>query len=149
MWLLLVCCLAVTLTAQAATGRVIKVLPEYLDLKGRNMTYPTLYDRDAYQVTLRRHPEQRSGLRFYVQWKTKGTVAGPIKIRIELKGIMQGNQPKQLVLESTGSPGGWFSHWTNFTLSGNDYKNFGEVTAWRATLWEGDQLLGEQKSFLW
>jgi len=25
----------------------------------------------------------------------------------------------------------------------------GEVTAWRVTLWEDTQLLGEQRSFLW
>ena len=148
-WLLLVCCFAVSPTAQAATGRVIKVLPEYLDLKGQNTVFPTLYDRDTYQVTLRQHPELRSGLRFYVQWKTKGGVFEPVKLRLELRGVTQGNLPKQLVLESPGSPGGWFSHWTNFTVTGNDYKNFGEVTAWRATLWEGGQLLGEQKSFLW
>ena len=47
------------------------------------------------------------------------------------------------------TPGGWLSHWTKFELVGAEYKDFGRVTAWRATLWEGDRLLSEQKSFLW
>jgi hypothetical protein len=34
-------------------------------------------------------------------------------------------------------------------IDGENYKNFGELVAWRVTLWAGDQLLGEQKSFLW
>ena len=57
-----------------ATGRVIKVLPHFLDLQGRAALSPSLYDRDAYQAVLRDHPEKRSGLRFDMQWKTKGTV---------------------------------------------------------------------------
>jgi hypothetical protein len=29
------------------------------------------------------------------------------------------------------------------------YRQFGELIAWRATLWDDDKLLSEQKSFLW
>jgi hypothetical protein len=42
-----------------------------------------------------------------------------------------------------------FSHWTGITLGGSQYTEFGEVTAWRVTLWDGPQLLSELKSFLW
>ena len=34
-------------------------------------------------------------------------------------------------------------------LLGEEYKNFGRMTAWRVTLWEGAHLLGMQQSFLW
>jgi len=44
---------------------------------------------------------------------------------------------------------GYFSKWTMFTLTGEEYKKFGGITAWRATLWDSDQMLGEEKSFLW
>ena len=37
----------------------------------------------------------------------------------------------------------------NFTLAGEEYKDFGGITAWRATLWNDDQMIGEEKSFLW
>jgi hypothetical protein len=138
-----------TLSANAATGRVVKVLPHFLDLKGRHSLSPSLYDRDAYQAQLRQHPEQRSALRFDVHWRATA-VNGKLKLRAELRGIVQGNQPRQTTLETEleASRGG-VSRWTSLKLAGADYKNFGEVTAWRVTLWDGEQLVGEQKSFLW
>ncbi len=136
--------------AQAATGRIIKVLPEFLDLKGRNSLSPSLYERDVYQALLRDHPERRSSLRFYIQWKTKGPVWQPLIVRVEIRGTAEGNLPKQLVLEQpVENPGGRFSHWTMVTLSRDDYKKIGAVTAWRVTFWEGKTLLGQQQSYLW
>lgn len=136
--------------AHAATGRLVKVLPEFLDLKGRNSLSPSLYERDVYQATLRDHPERRSALRFYIQWKTKGPVWEPLTVRVEIRGNAEGNLPKQLVLEQpVENPGGSFSHWTSVTLSRDEYKKIGSVTAWRVTFWEGKTLLGLQQSYLW
>jgi len=149
-WLSLLLWIGAAAAVSASTGKVIKVLPEYLDLKGRNSLSPSLYERDAYQVGLREHPEQRSGVRFYVHWKTKGPPWAPLKLRVELRGSAEGNLPRRLVLDQALlKPGGLFGRWTNVTLSGEDYKKFGAVTAWRVTLWEGDTLLGEQRSYLW
>jgi|CZKM01.1.fsa_nt_gi hypothetical protein len=148
-WMALVGWLAVLWSAQAATGRVIKVLPQFLDLKGRNSLSPSLYERDAYQAVLRDHTNQCSGMRFNVQWKTKGQPAAPLKLKVELRGVAHGDFPKQLVLEKPVEPRGRFSHWAEVPLVGAEYKSFGQVTAWRVTLWEGTELLGEQKSFLW
>jgi hypothetical protein len=140
---------ALTLSAVAATGRVVKVLPHFLDLKGRHSLSPSLYDRDAYQAQLRLHPEQRSALRFDVHWRVTGA-SGKLKLRAELRGTAHGTLPRETQvetdIESAKSAG---SRWTALTLAGEDYKNFGEVTAWRVTLWDGEQLVGEQKSFLW
>ena len=135
--------------ALAATGRVIKVLPHFLDLKGRAALSPSLYDRDAYQVILREHPEKRSGLRFDMQWKTRGAVWSDLKLRVELRGLAQGASPKQMILEQEIAASGWFGRWTSMTLTGQEYKEIGEVTAWRVSLWEGEELLSEQRSFLW
>ncbi len=136
-------------SAQAATGRVIKVLPQFLDLKGRASLSASLYERDTYQASLRQHTNLCSGMRFMVQWKTKGQVTAPLKLRIELRGIARGDYPKQLTLEQAVEAKGRFSHWAEIKLTGEEYKKFGEVTAWRGTLWEGEKQLGEQKSFLW
>jgi hypothetical protein len=133
----------------AATGRLIKVLPQFLDLQGRNALSPSLYDRDAYQAILRQHPDRRSGLRFATQWKTKGVIWGDLKIKVEMRGVAAGNLPAQLVVERKVVPSRWLTTWTNVDVAGADYKTLGEITAWRVTLWEGDKLLGEQKSFLW
>ena len=134
----------------AVSGRVIKVLPLFLDLKGRSSQTPSLFDRDAYQAVLRLKPAMRSGLEFAVQWKAKGPSGTPLQLRLEARGGLKGKPPTQIVLEQAEKPrGGWFGTWASFKISGPEYKNFGELTAWRATLWEGTRLLGEQKSFLW
>ena len=148
-WLLLVGWLAVALSAQAAAGRVIKVLPQFLDLEGRSSLSPSLYERDAYQAFLRQHTNQISAGQFHIQWKAAGKPTTPLKLRVEVRGATRGDLPKQVVLEKSVERGGWFSHWTGIPLSRNDYKDLGEVTAWRVTLWEDTQLVGEQQSFLW
>ena len=148
-WLLLCGWFTVSFSAQAATGRVMKVLPHFLDLKGRHTLSPSLFERDAYQARLRQNPKERSALRFDVQWKTKGAVSDTLKLRVELRCAAQGNLPKEALLEKILEPAGRFSQWSAITLAGDEYKNAGEVTAWHVTLWEGPQLLGEQKSFLW
>jgi len=142
-------CLAAVVPAPAATGRVIKVLPQLLDWQGRNSLAPSLYERDAYQAYLRQHTNQISGLQFVVEWKAKGTTSAPLTLRVEARGITHGNLPTEMLIEKPARAGGWFGNWTTLFLLGDDYKNLGQVTAWRVTLWEGPQQLGEQRSFLW
>ena len=88
-------------------------------------------------------------MRFNVQWKTKSPVWEPLKLRLELRGVAARNAPKELGLEIPVEPSGWASRWDSIALTGEQYRGLGEVTAWRVTLWEGAQLVGEQKSFLW
>jgi hypothetical protein len=143
--------LGLTLPCGAATGQVIKVLPFYLDLKGRHSRSPSLFDRDVYQAYLLQNPEKRSGMMYDVHWKAKSKTVVPLRLQIELRGAAEGNLPSHIVLEkAVQSGGGWFApQWTGLILSGEQYKQFGEVTAWHATLWEGERLLGEAASFLW
>lgn len=135
-----------TLPAGAAIDKIIKVLPQYLDLKGRNSLSPSLYDRDAYQERLRNHPEQRSGMQFQVQWKSKTTA--PLKMRLEMRGTRNG-EPTTALVEAPVRHRGGFNKWTALTFTGADYANLGLLNSWRVTLWDGDKLLAEQKSFLW
>ncbi|MDB6021886.1 MAG: hypothetical protein JWQ04_1743 [Pedosphaera sp.] len=136
-------------SVQAAEGHVLKVLPQFLDKRGRTALTPSLYDRDAYQAILRKDPSKRSTLQFAVQWKARTPETEPLKLRVELVGIAQTNAPKQTAIELQVRQHHSFSHWAYLVMSGEQYKAFGEVTAWRVTLWDGDQLLSEQKSFLW
>jgi len=69
--------------AAAATGKVIKVLPQFLDQKGRAAKSPSLFDRDAYQAWLRDHPKERSGIRYAVQWRAREPY-GSVKLRLEV-----------------------------------------------------------------
>jgi len=135
-------------SASAATGKVMKVLPHFLDAKGQHTTSPSLYDRDAYQAFLRKNPDKVSGLRYDVQWRVRNA-SGPIKLRVELRGIAQGNLPRSKTIETTVDAGKGSGRWSGLALKGEDYKEFGQVTAWRVTLWDGETMVGEQKSFLW
>ena len=129
----------------AASAKIIKVLPQYVDLEGRHSLSPSLYDRDAYQAQLRKNPKRRSGLRFDVQWRS--AEKGPLKLRVEMRGS-NAKELTQAVLEGEVGQTG-FSKWTTLNLKGEEYKKFGELAAWRATLWDGEKLVSEQKSFLW
>jgi hypothetical protein len=146
--LLLLGSLSTVMAGDAATGRVVKVLPFFLDLKGQVALSPSLYDRDAYQAYLRRHTNQRSAIRFDVLWKTSETGGAKLKLLVELRGVGPDGMPRQSTLEQIVTQH-FFRHWDSLTLGGGDYKNFGELVAWRVTLWADNQRLGEQKSFLW
>ena len=134
--------------ANAATGKVVKVLPLLLDQKGRAALSPSLFDRDAYQLKLHDNTNLVSAVRYDIQWSAKDAAGEKLKLRLELRGVSATSLPKLKTLETEVSAGR-FSQWTSLPLAGDDYKGFGAVTAWRATLWDGDLLLGEQKSFLW
>ncbi|HTY87721.1 MAG TPA: hypothetical protein VMB80_09680 [Candidatus Acidoferrum sp.] len=136
------------LAVDAPAGRVIKVLPLFLDQKGRDALSPSLFDRDAYQVYLRQHTNEISALRIDVLWKAANTRGARLNLRVELRGAGPGGLPQQVTLEKTVTPGS-FRRWTSLTLVDQDYQKFGGLAAWRVTLWLGDRLMGEQKSFLW
>ena len=133
-------------TAAESSGRLLKVLPHYLDKEGRHTLSPSLYERDAYQAQLKRTPDARSGLRFDVQWKSHTNA--PLVLRVELRGSFEG-KPTAAKLEVPLQRKGWSSRWTSVTLRDEEYRKFGEMIAWRAGLWQGETLLSEQKSFLW
>ncbi len=135
--------LAFAFVANAQSDKIIKVLPHFLDKKGRASISPSLFDRDAYQVQLRANPANRSGLRFDVQWKT--TYYPALVLRVEARGD-KSREPKifeQPVKHSN------FSQWSSVSLTGDDYQKFGELISWRAMLMNGTNVIAEQKSFLW
>jgi hypothetical protein len=132
----------------ADSGRIYKVLLHRLDAQGRHTLSPSLYERDAYQAYLRQHPDECAGLRFDLQWKVKSAIANPLKLRVEVR-TSKTDATKPLVLETSVERKGRFRRWAGLRIDGERFKSMGEVIAWRATLWEGDTLLAEHKSFLW
>ena len=135
-------------TMEASDGKVIKALPEFLDANGHSALSPSLYERDAYQAYLRHHPQERKALQLAVQWKASGVNWDNVKLCAELRGV-SGNSLTNLVLSLPVKKNGLFTTWTDFKLEGDAFKKFGELAAWRVTLWEGDQQLGSLQSFLW
>ena len=145
-WILLWLCSSVGL--HAASARILKVLPQYLDLEGRHALSPSLYERDAYQAYLRQHPEQRSALRFDINWKAKHLSHERLLLRVDLR-TSERNSTQPIVLEKNVRPARFFSTWSSVPLEGEDFGEMGRLIAWRVTLWRGNELLAEQKSFLW
>ncbi|KAF0179352.1 MAG: Uncharacterized protein FD161_1451 [Limisphaerales bacterium] len=133
--------------AQAGSGKVLKVLPHFLDRAGKSTLSPSLFERDAYQAHLRKHPEEISALRFDVNWSAGGGKSAGLKLRVEARGGKAAAQPK--TLETTVKPGWTGSAWSAVTLDKDAYHQLGSVVAWRVTLWDGETMLAEQKSFLW
>jgi hypothetical protein len=148
--LLLLVSLSVASAADGATGRVVKVLPLLLDLKGRAALSPSLFDRDAYQAFLRQSTNEISAVRFDILWSVSHADKdkADLKLRLELRGTGPDSLPRATALEQTVTPH-FFRHWTSLTLGGDELKNFGAVTAWHATLWSDGRMIAEQKSFLW
>jgi len=146
-WQKLAVLLTVTLavTASAGSAKIVKVLPHFLDLKGRASFSPSLFDRDAYQQQLRGTPTNRSAIRFDVQWKARGYDA--LTLRLDLKGG-RGKEPSQVTIEQPVE-GRLFSRWTSIPLGGTNYETLGELVSWRARLLDGTNVVAEQRSFLW
>ena len=130
-------------------GRVRKVLPLLLNARGQDALSPSLFERDAYQMYLRLHTNEIAAVRYDLQWKATGPKGAAVKIQLELRAIAPDGSPVLETLQTTGTVHGYFSHWSSFKLTGDEYKKVSAAVAWRATVWSGDQLLGEQKSFLW
>lgn len=143
--LIALCC--VSTSAHASSARIKKVLPQLVDAKGRNSLSPSLYSRDAYQFLLRNEPDKRGGIRFYIKWNS-GSASAELRLKVEARGAT-GETVRTALMELPVKKTGWFSRWTSLELRDRDYKDFGDLVAWRVSLWEGNQQLAEQKSFLW
>jgi hypothetical protein len=136
----------VSTSAAADSVKIKKVLWFYIDKEGRQSLSPSLFDRDAYQAELRGNPTKRSGLRFDVQW-----IAPPgadLVLRVEMRGSI-GTTNTTSTVQGRVKKSGPFSRWTKLKLSDEEYRNVGELVAWRATLHQGDLQVAEHKSFLW
>lgn len=133
---------------EAATAKILKVLPHFLDREGRIALAPSLFERDAYQAILRSDRSLCSGLRFDVQWKAKTTRATDLRLRLELV-TTTAPRDRPIVLEQPIKGGRWGSHWARLKLEQTAFRQAGEMIAWRASVWDGAQLVAEQKSFLW
>jgi len=90
---------------------------------------------------------------FFVRW-TPGTTStpgptfrpGPVNVNLVKFQYRQVTKP-DTIFEKTYDPRGEVAHL--FQVRGEEFRSGGSVSAWRVSLWNGDQLLAEKKSFLW
>lgn len=132
--------------AWADSAQIKKLLPHFLDREGRHALSPSLYERDAYQAYLFGHPELRGGLQFDLLFRAPASAG--LMVRLELRGT-KNEKPTVANLEASSFKHKGGRRWKVLSLRGKEYEQFGELMAWRVTLWDGVRLLAEQKSFLW
>ena len=130
-----------------ADAELSKVLPHFLDRDGHHSLSPSLFERDAYQKWLREHPEEQSGIRYDVRWRSEQ--AGTYVVKIELRGDFEEKKPKTLTIAEEIERKGGGAEWTGLTLEGEEFTEFGPIVAWRVTVSRDDVVLDEQTSFLW
>ncbi len=131
----------------AGADRVVKVLPHYLDTRGRHALSPSLFERDAYQALLRAHPKQRGGLRFDVLWKARRAPGRTRLLRLELVSETH-PRGRPLILE-TPLPEKRARGWTGLKVDAPTERALGEWTAWRVSLVVDGQVVSSRQSFLW
>lgn len=133
-------------TCALAETRIVKVLPHLVDEQGRHSLSPSLYERDAYQDQLRKNPSKAKGLRFDVLWKGRAKSAGPLTLRVEMRGT---KDVVPLSVEAPVKSGLLGRRWSRLELTPEQFEKVGTVSAWHAILMEGDRQVAELKSFLW
>lgn len=143
--LVLTCFLAVS--AAASDQEVIKVLPHLLDKNGRHTVSPSLFDRDAYQDWLRANPNEQSGIRYDIQWRSRKP--GEHLLKLELLGRVEKGRPNRKTMEMKVASERSQSRWSALSVTGEEFKQFGSVVAWRVSLWQDGQLVAKYQSFLW
>ena len=87
-------------------------------------------------------------MRFDILWKAQNATNEQVTLRAELRGVGAHALPTVATLE-TNLMARTARHWTSLEIAGTDYQNLGSLVAWRVTLWDGNTMLSEQKSFLW
>lgn len=130
------------------SGSVDKVLPQLLDQQGRYTLSPSLYERDAYQFHLRKDPKLRNGVRLAVEWKAKKVNWSKLKLRAEMRFLLDDNL-HTITMEEPAVKHGFLGNWSEFRVEGADFVTSGQLVAWRVTLWEGENQIGHLESFLW
>jgi hypothetical protein len=84
-------------------------------------------------------PANQQRQEFYVRWRG----AGVDLVKFEYRQVNVPNTIK----EQTFAPNGATAK--VFEIRGEDFHTGGPLSAWRVSLWTGDQLVAERKSALW
>ncbi len=135
--------------AEDSPLRLLKVLRHALDHRGRHALSPSLFDRDAYQAHLRRHPELIGGMAFDVQWKGSRAIPEGTELEVQVRhGSEEGMRifSRRVPLEREGRRR---RGWQRLAVAGEEYRRWGSILAWQVRLLDGARELSRQRSFLW
>lgn len=137
----------VVFNASAAEQRVIKVLPHLMDQDGKHARSPSLFERDAYQAYLRQNPEEQSGIRYDIQWQSY--ISGEYTMKLELLGRVSEGKANTKTVEVKLDVKNRRRSWDSVEFKGEEFKKFGQIVAWRVSIWQNGEMLTRKQSFLW
>ncbi|MES2308360.1 MAG: hypothetical protein V4507_05820 [Verrucomicrobiota bacterium] len=89
--------------------------------------------------------DARKGQYFVISWANKGAVRN-VEARLEYRQSKTKDIVRTLSLHYPSAGG---TNRSQFSVLGKAYQEGGEIQSWRFTLWSGDELLAETKSFIW
>lgn len=90
--------------------------------------------------------EMRQGHYFVISWSSKRAQPGDYIARFEYRQRNSKEKVKRLEIPHNGVKGTVRS---TFAVLGKAYTIHGEVISWRFTLWDGDELVAQETSFVW
>ena len=97
-----------------------------------------------YGAVSRKEREDRKGQYYSVRWRAS-EAGEPVRVEFAYRQASTGSQVKVLQHELQAAKTGV----VEFSIAGESYRTGGRVLSWRMRLYQGEALLGEQKSFLW
>lgn len=160
--------LVLTTSAFAADGREAKVLPKALalplalsdDFEFRKEKLYTLADhppaptQDAsinferqyrlFGAVTRLDQGQRFGNYFDFYWRAKRPANLTVRLEYRQEKLRSAVQAREVAY-----PEGRGHHQTSFSITGDDYFDFGRVIAWRCLLIEHGRIVALTRSYLW
>jgi hypothetical protein len=89
--------------------------------------------------------ESRKGHYFVISWKNTGAAAN-FTTRFEYRQSQSRDVIRTLTLQHSNIKG---NERSTFAVLGDAYKAYGPVISWRFTILKGDQVVGEEHSFIW
>ncbi len=138
-----------SISAAEPVVEIKKTLRHLLDSDGRHTKSPSLLDRDAYQAHLKENPAEVNGLRFDLQIRYASRTPAPVTIRVEIRHG-KGTDILNATFETPFEPKKRRrSQWGKLLIEKKDFRDLGEIIAWRVSLMDGDETLATDESFLW
>jgi len=90
--------------------------------------------------------QMRQGHYYVISWSSKRAQPGNYIARFEYRQRDSKEQVKRLEIPHNNVKGTVRS---TFAVLGEAYKKYGEVISWRFTIWDGDELVAQETSFIW
>lgn len=86
----------------------------------------------------------RIGQYYSVRWRANPT-GEEVRVRFDYRQAASGSRIQSLEHRTAAASSGF----VEFTVTGESYRKSGRVLAWRMQLYQGEDLLSEETSYLW